>query len=80
MIEQGKVQISDRTIFGLLGVAVFSHVNVNLQVPDGYVLTFAGRSLPINEWWGRKGDFLSLAEKEQRPSVKLDFGDWMEST
>lgn len=79
-IEEGKVRLSDRVIFGLLAVAVFTPVNANQRTPDGYHLTFAGTVLPINSWWGRASDFLALAGKEQMPSVTLDFGDWLVRT
>lgn len=75
-IERGKVQLSDRVIFGLLGVAVFSKANVDQTVPDGYYLSFAGAIMPINEWWGRAGDFLPMAAAENLPSVILDFQNW----
>lgn len=77
-IEQGRVRLSDRVIFGLLAVAVLSPANIGQTVPDGYHLTF-GRNkvvLFINEWWGRATDFASIAAQEPLPQVKLDFGDW----
>jgi len=76
-VARGKVRLSDRIIFGLLGVAVFSAVNADQKVPDGYHLTFAEMVLPINEWWGRAVDFIELASKEPMPNVKMDFTDWM---
>lgn len=76
-IEKGKVQLSDRVIFGLLAVAVLSPANTDQTVPDGYHLTFGGKVvLLINEWWGRAADFASIAAQEPLPHVKLDFGDW----
>jgi hypothetical protein len=77
-IENGKVQLSDRVIFGLLAVAILSPANVDQKIPDGYHLTFAGTMLEINKWIGRAKDFSALAEKEQMPCVVLNFGDWME--
>lgn len=74
--ERGKLQLSDRVIFGLLGVAVFSAANLGQSVPDGYRLTFAGTVLPINQWWGRAADFIELAASECLPSVVLDFSNW----
>lgn len=76
-IERGKLRLSDRSVFGLLGIAVLSVANTDQKVPDGYHLTFAGTEMPINDWWGRKDDFLVLAAQETVPRVKLDFGDWM---
>jgi hypothetical protein len=76
-IEKGKVQLSDRVIFGLLAVAIMSPVNADQVVPNGYHLTFAHLTLPINDWWGRAADFPSIAAQELLPQVTLDFGDWM---
>lgn len=75
-VERGKVQLSDRVIFGLLGVAVFSKANIDQVVPDTYYLTFADTILSINEWWGRAEDFLPMAAAENLPSVILDFQNW----
>lgn len=72
----GKIRLSDRTIFGLLGIAVLCPLNSGLQVPDGYHLTFAGEVLMINDWWGRAADFKTLVEKQNLISVKLDLEDW----
>ncbi|POR72794.1 hypothetical protein [Pseudomonas syringae] len=75
-VEKGKLQLSDRIIFGLLGVAVFSPVNIGQKVPDGYHLKFAGTVMFINDWWGRSADFLNLSASEPLPSVLLDFSSW----
>lgn len=80
LFEKGKVRLSDRVIFGLLAVAVFSPANKGQTVPDGYHFTFGKEELLINEWWGRAGDFDSLAAQESLPEVELDFGDWMDVT
>lgn len=77
-VEKGKVRLSDRVIFGLLGVVVLSPVNIGQTVPDGYHLTFAGTKLSINEWWGRASDFLVIATTNAMPNVLLNFGDWMD--
>jgi hypothetical protein len=77
-IERGKVQLSDRIIFGLIGVAVFCPVNVGQSVPDGYYLTFgATHKLIINEWWGRAAEFPAIAATDPIPSVTMDFSEWM---
>jgi hypothetical protein len=78
-IEEGKVRLSDRVIFGLLAVAVFAPTNVGQAVPESYFLTFGTKQtkLPINEWWGRAADFQVLAAMEPLPLVRLDFDDWM---
>ncbi|VEA63162.1 Uncharacterised protein [Serratia plymuthica] len=72
----GKIRLSDRTIFGLLAIAVLCPLNSGLRVPDGYHLTFAGEVLMINDWWGRATDFKQLAEKQNLISVKLDLETW----
>ncbi len=72
----GTVRISDRTIFGLLAIAVLSPKNVGLKVPDGYHLTLGGEKLMINEWWGRTPDFMKLVAKHNLISVKLDMEAW----
>lgn len=36
--------------------------------------------LEINDWWGRERDFVAVAALEPVPSVKMDFGDWMDVT
>jgi len=75
----GRVRFSDRTIFGLLAVAVFSPANADQRVPDGYHFTF-GRPplrLEINHWWGHAADFPAVAAQESMPRVTLDFGHMM---
>jgi hypothetical protein len=74
----GKVQLSDRVIFGLLAVAVLSPVNTDQRVPDGYHFTFAGTVLPINEWWGRAADFPSISALHPLPNITIDFAHWMD--
>ncbi|KII36825.1 hypothetical protein [Pseudomonas fluorescens] len=75
-IERGKIQLSDRVIFALLGVAVLSKANIGQIVPEGYFLSFADTVMPINEWWGRADDFVPLVAAEQLPSVILNFPNW----
>ncbi|VVN03486.1 hypothetical protein PS684_05003 [Pseudomonas fluorescens] len=60
-IVDGTVQLSDRVIFAMLGVVVFSPVNASQKSDFGYYLTYNdGVQLPINEWWGRADDFLKI--------------------
>lgn len=75
-IERGKVRLSDRVIFALLAVTVFSKENLGQVVPDGYYLSYEGMIMPINEWWGRAEDFLAIAAAQNIPSVILDFKNW----
>lgn len=78
-IEKGRLRLSDRAIFGLLAVAVMSPANIGQRTPDGYYLTFGNSAmLTINDWWGRAADFAAVAAMEPMPSVKMDFGDWMD--
>ncbi len=79
-VEKGKVRLSDRVIFGLLAVAVFSPSNKDQSVPKSYHFTFGRQALvlPINEWWGRVADFSAISATEPTPLVKLDFTDWMD--
>lgn len=77
-VVDGAVQLSDRTIFALLAVAVLAPVNRDQYAPDGYHLTLADERFVINEWWGRRDDFLAAAAKHPiGPEVALDFGDGM---
>lgn len=39
-VERSKVHLSDRVIFGLVAIAVFSDVNCDQRVPDSYFLSF----------------------------------------
>jgi hypothetical protein len=76
-ITDGTLQLSDRIIFALLGVAVLSPANVDQRTADGYFLTFGNfAKLVINEWWGRVADFAAIAAQDPVPRVKLDFGEW----
>src|SRR5258708_7740876 len=77
VVKRGQVQLSDRVIFALLGVAVFSPVNRGQRVPDGDILTFGREVWPINEWWGRMDDARKLLAGVALPNVKIDFADWM---
>lgn len=76
-ISPGKVQLSDRTIFGLLAVAVLNPANANEQIAPDYFLSYGETRLLIHEWWSRADDFLSLVAAKPAPAVALDFGDWM---
>jgi hypothetical protein len=77
--KAGKMRLSDRTIFGLLAVAVLSEANVDQTIPDRYTLSYGhGTVMRIHEWWGRAGDFVSTVATDPPPGpVKLDFGEWM---
>jgi hypothetical protein len=76
--ERGKVQLSDRIIFGLLAVAILSPVNVGQTVPEGYHLTFGNKRLEINQWWGHAAAFEAMVASDPVPQVKMDFTEWMD--
>lgn len=79
-IEHGKIQLSDRVIFGMIAVAVLSPANTDQVDPklDSYFLSFGNVArLMINDWWGRTRDFPAIVALDPAPLVKLDFGDWM---
>ena len=78
IVEKGKIRLSDRIVYGLIAVAVFSPVNIGQSTPKGYYLTFGGiKTMVINDWWGRAIDFPSVSELVTMSLVKFDFGDWM---
>ncbi len=77
-VGKGEVSLSDRTIFGLIAVAVCSPVNIGQSVPEGYYLTLNGVRMDINQWWGRAADFASVSGLTVMPQVIMDFGDWMD--
>jgi hypothetical protein len=71
----GRVRFSDRTIFGLLAVAVFSPVNADQRVPDGYHFTFARQPVRMVEQM-RQITYAAAAttrkarrDRERRPSA-----------
>lgn len=72
----GKVQLSDRLIFGLLAVVIMSPLNANLRLPDGYYLTFGRQRVEmfVNDWWGRAKDFPAIAALEPMPLLNMDWG------
>lgn len=76
-VEKGKVRLSDRIIFGLIAVVVFSPANKNSVTPklDGYFLKFGNSPiLMINEWWGQADKFISeILPTDSLPLVTLDF-------
>jgi hypothetical protein len=79
-IEKGKVRLSDRVIFGMLGVAVLEPVNVGqtIQQPVDYKLYFGGFELVINDWWGRREDFMRDVVERHKflEGVTMQFADW----
>lgn len=78
IVEKGKIQLSDRAVFGLVAVAVLSPASVGQTVPKGYFLSLNGVKMEINDWWGRADDFYQITDMVKMPNVKMDFGDWMD--
>ncbi|WP_155681380.1 hypothetical protein [Burkholderia stagnalis] len=78
--DNGSVRLSDRTIFGLLAIAVLAPVNRGERVPAGYYLTYSTYTFPINDWWGRADDFMKalaqIQQTEPLSDVLLDFSTW----
>lgn len=72
----GRVQISDRVIFGLLAIAVLASVNHNLNTKDGYWLSLNHQQFIINEWWGKRDEFLVIAAPHDTQRVNVDLGNW----
>jgi hypothetical protein len=70
-LVNGTVRLSDRIIFGMLGVVVFSPVNALQKSDYGYFLSYRGVELPINEWWGRAREFLEIVNLDYNPVVKI---------
>lgn len=77
LIEKGRVQLSDRILFGLLAVAVMAPENSGQKTPAGYHLTLAGETYVINDWWGRRAEFEKICAPLNTVQVILEFGDWM---
>jgi len=71
-VKSGSVQLSDCTIFALLTIAVLSPTNANLKVPGDFYLTFRKQTYLINEWWGRKDEYLQSIPLILMPSVHLN--------
>lgn len=69
------VALSDRIIFAMLAIAVFSKVNIGQTVRDGTYLTCGSEKMVINEWWGRRKDFLSIVAQAPPAHGKLS-GPW----
>jgi hypothetical protein len=76
-IEKGRIQFSDRILFGLLAVAVMAPENTGQLTPGGYHLTLVGEKYEINDWWGKRAEFETACAPLNRVQVKLDFGHWM---
>lgn len=77
-VERGKVRLSDRTIFGLLACVVLAPVNNQLNSAGDVYLTYNGTmQFPVNDWWGRKVDFLREIAEVPLQSVNIEFSNWL---
>lgn len=63
-------------IFGLLAIAVLAPVNHILNTKDGYWLSLNHKQFIINEWWGKRDEFLAIAAPHDTQRVNLDLGNW----
>jgi hypothetical protein len=76
------LRLSDRSIYGMLAVALLSPANVS-QVLDGVRLTYSSVSGDVrlwldNGWWGRADDFAAItAMDRKRISKTLNFTNVM---
>ncbi|WP_236693198.1 hypothetical protein, partial [Pseudomonas syringae group genomosp. 3] len=70
-LVNGTVQLSDRVIFGMLGVVVFSPVNSHQKSDYGYFLSYDGVEFKISDWWGRAEDFLKIVKDAPKPIVTI---------
>ncbi|NSX87638.1 hypothetical protein G6L86_18705 [Agrobacterium tumefaciens] len=70
----GKLMLSDRIIFGMIAVAVGAEENITQKATGNHYLTI-GNSEPllINDWWGRREDFILMVTSLEMPSVFMDF-------
>jgi hypothetical protein len=72
----GKVRLSEKVIFGLLAIVVFSPVNAHQKTTYGYFLKFNDHEFPINDWWGRASDFLEIVDNEPTPTLIIrEYGE-----
>lgn len=73
-LPSGRVRFSDRVIFALLSVVVYSPVNKACKTKDGYYLTYHENMMIINEWWGRLGEVKALIEREPPgPMIVMEY-------
>ncbi|WP_282369979.1 hypothetical protein [Pseudomonas sp. PS02290] len=79
IIEAGKVRLSDCVIFALLAICVVSPVNESLRISSGHI-TYRDYLFPINEWWGKREQFLEILQQYNDPTVSIDFAHMMPSS
>jgi hypothetical protein len=78
VLANNFLQMPDRIVWALLGIAVFSHVNTDEKSnSDHYLfLRHPGTDLEtkfrIAEWWGREENFRPIAVEHNTLRVKLE--------
>lgn len=72
-LDGGHLRISDRTIFGLIAIAVASPANADQRSAQGDYLTFDGRfRFEINDHWGQPKGFDEAIAQVEMPKVLLN--------
>ena len=61
-IEGNTLILGSSLIYGLIVAVIVCPVNAKERTPDNYSITVFGKSLSLNELWGKKGVLLSLFE------------------
>jgi len=80
VFDGDAIALSDRVIFGLLACAVLAPVNHDKAIADESFepyITWSNFRFPIDEWWGRKSDFLQIVKPAMVPGVTMDFSEWV---
>ncbi|KAA8889882.1 hypothetical protein F3087_00700 [Nocardia colli] len=79
VFEEGKIALSNLTIIGLLGVAVFAPENAGQQIAPEYYLSVFDQEFTIADWWGRADDFRAATATVERVKVEMDWTDWWDN-
>lgn len=71
-LEEGVVQISERIVWALLAISVFSKVNSSLQSEgDYYLLSCSNNNFAIKDYWGKEKEVEAILTQHQLISVEL---------
>ncbi len=65
------VQLPESAILGLVAIAVLAPENSEQRAWDASI-PWVGGTLVVNKWWGRKSEFVALAEQRGHNQHKLD--------
>lgn len=65
------VSLPESAILGLVAIAVLAPENSGQHAWDASI-PWAGGALVVNDWWGRRSDFLALVEQGGYNHYKLD--------